>query len=115
MSSFIDKLADKISGPLFNCILISLIIILNLFTIAFGFGVRLLGPLFVIGFYALLGLHVYAYFAVIMFVIKKRLGTIFGLVWIAIGLSLLYNIIYNHFFATVIKAGSPSDLKVYFK
>ncbi len=40
------------------------------------------------------------------------MGVGFGLVWIAIGLSLLYNIIYNHFFASVIKAGSPLDLKV---
>jgi len=64
------------------------------------------------GFYALLGLHVYGYFIVIMNVLKKRLGTTFGLIWVAIGLALLYNIIYNHFFATVIKAGSPQDLKV---
>jgi hypothetical protein len=72
-----------------------------------------LGPLFVIGFYGLLGLHVYGYFEVVMFVIKRRLGTTFGLLWIAIGLSLLYNIIFNHFFACFIKAGSPLDLKVF--
>ena len=71
-----------------------------------------MGPLFVIGLYALVGLHVYGYFEVILFVLKKRLGTPFGLVWCAIGLSLLYNILFNHFFATFIKAGSPTDLKV---
>ena len=71
-----------------------------------------MGPLFVLGFYALLGLHVYAYFEVIIFVLKKRLGTPFGLVWIAIGLIILYNVAYNHFFASIIKPGGPLDLKV---
>jgi hypothetical protein len=71
-----------------------------------------MGPLFVLGFYGLLGMHVYGYFIVVMNVIKRRLGTMFGLIWIAIGLSLLYNIIFNHFFACFIKAGSPQDLKV---
>ena len=81
-------------------------------TLAFGFGLRLLGPLFVIGFYLLLGLHVYAYFTVILTVLKKRLGPEFGIVWVAIGLIIVYNISYNHFFATIIKPGGPSDLKV---
>lgn len=80
--------------------------------IGFGFGVRLMGPLFVLGFYALIGLHVYAYFGVVLLVLRKRLGTAFGLTWVAIGLSIVYNIAYNHFFATVIKPGGPSDLKV---
>jgi hypothetical protein len=53
---------------------------------------------------------VYGFFAVIANVIKKRLGTFFGLVWIAIGISLLYNIVFNHFWATVIKPGGPKDL-----
>ncbi len=82
------------------------------YILGFGFGVRLLGPLFVLGFYFLLGLHVYAYFTVVLFVLRKRLGTIFGLIWVAIGLSLVYNIAFNHFFATFIKAGGPLDLKV---
>lgn len=81
-------------------------------TIGFGFGVRLIGPLFVLGFYALLGLHLYAFFDVILLVLKRRLGTVFGLIWVAIGLSLAYNIAYNHFFATFIKPGGPKDLKV---
>jgi hypothetical protein len=82
--------------------------------VGFGLGVRILGPLFVLGFYALLGLHIYTYFAVIIYVLKRRLGTIFGLIWVAIGLSLAYNISYNHFFATFLKPGSPTDLKVNF-
>ena len=65
------------------------------------------------GFYALLALHAYAYFTIIVTVLKRRLGTTFGMIWVAIGLILLYNITFNHFFATFIKAGSPSDLKVW--
>lgn len=75
-------------------------------------GVRVMGPLFVIGFYFLLGLHVYSYFTVILTVLKKRLGVVFGMVWVSIGLVIVYNIAYNHFFATFIKPGGPSDLKV---
>jgi len=80
--------------------------------LGFGLGVRILGPLFVIGFYALMGLHVYAYFTVVILVLKRRLGVVFGMIWVAIGLSLVYNVTYNHFFATFIKPGSPTDLKV---
>jgi len=57
-----------------------------------------------------LSLHVYAYFEVIAVVLKRRVGTPFGLVWVAIGLSLLYNIIFNHFLAMTVKPGSPKDL-----
>lgn len=71
-----------------------------------------MGPLFVVGFYLLLGLHVYAYFTVILTVLRKRLGTAFGLTWVAIGLALVYNIAYNHLFATIVKPGGPADLKV---
>lgn len=80
--------------------------------VAFGVGVRMMGPLFVVGFYILLGLHVYSYFTVILTVLRKRLGIVFGMIWIAIGLVIVYNIAYNHFFATVIKPGGPADLKV---
>ena len=82
-------------------------------TLGFGFGVRLIGPFFVIGLYALMVMHIYAYFTVVLFVLKKRLGTTFGLTWVAIGLGIVYNITYNHFFAVMIKPGGPSDLKVY--
>ena len=73
---------------------------------------RLLGPIFVIFFYAMLSVHVYSHFTVVLFVLKKRLGVIFGLIWVAIGASIFYNIVYNHFFAMVIKPGGPKDLKV---
>ena len=34
--------------------------------------------------------------------------------WIAIGLSLVYNITFNHFFSFFLKPGSPEDLEVNF-
>lgn len=113
MATILDKLADFAAGPVFsgNFILQIGFCISSKF-IGFGLGVRILGPLFVLGFYFLLGLHVYAYFNVVLLVLKKRLGVVFGLIWVAMGLALLYNIAFNHFFATFIKPGSPIDLKV---
>jgi hypothetical protein len=71
---------------------------------------RILGLVLSIATYVILTLHVYGFFAVIARVIKKRLGVFFGLVWISIGLSLLYNIVFNHFFAMIIKPSGPKDL-----
>ncbi len=76
---------------------------------------RLIGPFFVLFFYFMLSVHIYAHFAVVLFVLKKRLGVIFGLIWVAIGASLFYNIVYNQFFAMVVKPGGPKDLKVSIK
>jgi hypothetical protein len=76
----------------------------------FTFGMRFLGRVLSIGLYVLLTLHVYAFFGIIAFVLRKRLGIPFGLLWVSIGLTLLYNIIFNHFFAMTIKPGSPKDL-----
>lgn len=84
----------------------------SIFIIDVGFGIRMMGPLFIAAFYALLGIHVYSYTEVILFVIKKRLGAGFGMVWIAIGMAILYNIVFNHLAAWLIKPGSPNDLKV---
>ena len=70
----------------------------------------ILGMILCLSTYLLLTLHVYAYFTVIALVLKKRLGVFFGLVWVAIGLSLVYNIIFNHFWAMFLKPGSPKDL-----
>ena len=75
---------------------------------------RLIGPLFIVFFYLILSVHIYAHFAVVLFVLKKRLGVIFGLLWVAIGASLFYNIVYNQIFAMLVKAGGPKDLKVSF-
>lgn len=95
-ANIVDKIADYITGPLVD---------------GFGFGIRLLGPLFIIAFYALVGLHLYAYFMVVLFVLRKRLGTFFGLTWVGIGLCILYNICFNHTLAAFIKPGSPADLR----
>ena len=62
------------------------------------------------GVYAVITIHIYAFFKVITKLIHHRLGTEFALVWVAIGLTLVYNIAYNHFFAMMIKPGGPADL-----
>ena len=72
----------------------------------------MISPLFIAAFYLMLAVHVYAYTEVILFVLKKRLGVTVGLIWVSIGIALLYNIVFNHLSATFIKAGSPLDLKV---
>ena len=77
----------------------------------FGLTMKTLGLGLGCGLYVLLGLHVHAYFQVIAPVLKKRLGTKLGLTWCAIGLCLLYNIIFNHFFAMTVRPGNPKDLE----
>ena len=77
----------------------------------FQIGMRIVGLILSVGLYVLLAVHIYAYFEVILGLLKKRLGTRFGLVWCAIGLTLVYNIAFNHFFAMTIKPGSPKDLE----
>jgi hypothetical protein len=69
------------------------------------------GMLLCLTTYVLLGLNIYAYFSVIAPLLKKRLGVIFGLIWVAIGMALVYNLVFNHFFAAFIKPGNPTDLK----
>ena len=71
---------------------------------------KTLGLVLCLATYVILGLHVYGFFKVIALVIKKRLGVFFGLVWVSIGISLLYNIVFNHFWAMIIKPGGPRDL-----
>jgi hypothetical protein len=73
---------------------------------------QVLGMLLVIGTYFILSMHVYAYLTVIAVVLKRRLGVIFGLVWVAIGIALLYNIVFNHFWATVVRPGGPQELRI---
>ena len=66
----------------------------------------------IVGLYALIGVHCYAFVEVICPLIKKRLGTELGLTWIAVGLVLLFNIVFNHFWAMTIKPGGPKDQKM---
>ena len=70
-----------------------------------------LGMCLVCGLYFLIGLHFQTYLTVISPLLKKRFGTELGLIWIVVGLVLVYNIVYNHFLAMMIKPGSPSDLR----
>lgn len=71
---------------------------------------QVLGTLLCLAVYVLLVLNVYGYFKVVAVLLKKRLGVFFGLIWVGIGLSLVYNIVFNHFWAMVLKPGSPRDL-----
>ena len=73
---------------------------------------RLLGPALVIGLYCIVVLHIYAYFTVITPLLKNRIGTELGIIWIVVGLSLVYNIVFNHFFAVVLKPGGPQETKM---
>ena len=66
----------------------------------------------IVGLYILIGLHFYAWAMVVCPLLKKRLGTQFGMIWAGIGMIFLYNIIYNHMMAMFIKAGSVSDMKM---
>lgn len=64
-----------------------------------------------LGLYAIIGVHFYAFIEVICPLMKSRLGTEMGLVWIGVGLAILFNILFNHFWAMVIKPGGSRDQK----
>lgn len=93
--SLLDTLVDTFANPLVN---------------GFSCLMKLLGPILILAFYALIGLHLYAFFGVELFILKTRVGTRLGLLWTGIGLCLLYNLFFNHFMAYLIKPGSPKDL-----
>ena len=77
------------------------------------FAMRMLcwsfGFILTLGLYALIGVHFYAFIEVVCPLIKKRLGAELGMTWLAVGLILLFNIVFNQFWARVIKPGSPRD------
>ena len=62
--------------------------------------------------YALIALEFYAFIVVISPLLKKRLGTELGLLWCVVGIILVFNILFNHFFAMVIRPGGPKDLRI---
>ena len=72
----------------------------------------LLGIGLVTALYYLIGLHFVAFVNVICPLLKKRFGTELGLVWVAVGMILVFNIVYNHFLAMMLKPGQPSDVKM---
>ena len=82
-----------------------------MFSSCYSFIMQVGGMLLCLTTYVLLVLNMYAYFSVIAPLLKKRLGVVFGLIWVAIGMALVYNLVFNHFFATIIKPGCPVDLK----
>lgn len=73
---------------------------------------QVLGMLLIVLTYCIMVLHVYSYFTVILHVLKRRLGIFFGLIWVAIGIALMYNIVWNYFWACIIRPGGPLDLKI---
>ena len=72
---------------------------------------RLLGPCLVVGLYVILAVHIYAFFTVITPLLKNRVGTTLGLIWIVVALALVYNIAFNHIWAVILKPGGPTDTK----
>ena len=69
----------------------------------------LVGLTLVVGLYAIIAVHFYAFILVICPLLKSRLGTELGMLWITVGLVLLFNIVFNHFWAMVLKPGSSKD------
>ena len=72
---------------------------------------RGLGLVLCFSLYAILATHVYAFFTIITPLLQKRFGTNLGLVWIIVGLALLYNIVWNHVLAAILKPGSTIDMR----
>ena len=70
------------------------------------------GPCFVIAIYYLLWRHTEVFLMVISKVLRKRLGIGFGMVWVAIGVVITFNVVFNHLMAMFIKPGGPTDLAV---
>ena len=71
----------------------------------------LVGFLLSAGVYVLQGIHLYAFIMVICPLMKGRLGDYFGMLWITVGLIIGFNIVFNHFWAMVLKPGSARDQK----
>lgn len=76
----------------------------------FGCGIRMISPAFAAALYYLVYLHVDAYFKYEVPVFRTRTGPFLGIIWVIIGLTILYNICFNHLMAMIIKPGSPTDL-----
>jgi len=73
-------------------------------------SLRMLGPALCTGLYIIVYMHAKCYFQYILPLLPSRLGIELSLLWTAIGLTILYNICFNHFLAMTIKPGSPRDL-----
>ena len=73
---------------------------------------RLTGPFFCCAIYYLLWRHTEVFLTVIAKVLRKRLGVGFGMVWVAIGVVITFNVVFNHLMCMLIKPGGPTDLAV---
>ena len=60
----------------------------------------------VIALYVLMFLQLYVTSVLLAPLMHKRFGTELGLLWVAVGLILLYNTLYNHFLAMIIRPGN---------
>ena len=76
----------------------------------FKLFMRILGLVLGFGIYILIGMHAYAFFTCVAPLLRKRLGVPFGLLWVAIGFTILYNLLFNHLMAMIIKPGNSKDL-----
>ena len=74
-------------------------------------ALRNVGPLMVLAFYGLAFWELWAIITIMAGPLKRRLGTEFSLIWFGVGFILYYNVLYNHFHATMVKPGSPKDIK----
>jgi palmitoyltransferase len=75
-------------------------------------NLRIFGICLVLGIYILLVLHCYAALVYLSPGLFKRIGTGLTLFWEAVGMILLYNIVFNHLLAILIKPGSCRDLRI---
>ena len=72
---------------------------------------RCLGSLCFLTFYLAVGFHIFVYLHSVVFTLKMRFGIIITLLWTAVGINLLYHILFNHLFASIIKPGGPKELR----
>ena len=83
-----------------------------MFDVGISFCIRLSGPFFTGSLYYLWYWHTHVFLTIICKVLRKRLGLTFGMIWIAIGVIITFNVIFNHLMCVFIKPGGPTDLAV---
>lgn len=74
------------------------------------YNLKIIGPVMVISLWVILLAHVYAYIVIIVPMLIKKIG-LWTVGWMGIGLILVYNILWNHVLASIVKPGSPVDLR----
>ena len=74
-------------------------------------NLQIFGFCLCLGLYVLLGLHIYSVLVYISPGLFKRIGTGMTLFWEAVGIILVYNIVFNHLLAVIVKPGGCKDLR----